>query len=172
VDKRSDTAWNRRRDSGAIGLTATRAAAGTATGVADTAGSCPQPPVHFDESIQLGPPQCAFLPALRQQLAFDPLQHCMPQLDVSFPASRSRPETYGLRRRSTRSPAGTERHVAKSVARKEARATPLPRCCQRQPFKPNVPSCGKCSTRENSPARLADLCAGDSDRGATVRPNL
>ena len=98
-------------DTGTTGRTSIRAAARLAAAVPGTAGIGPQPPGHFEEAIQPGPSWRAFLPDLRQQQTLEPLQHGMPQFGPWRPASRSKPELYGMGRSRSRSPAAIERHI-------------------------------------------------------------
>jgi hypothetical protein len=116
-EPRGETAEIRTCDTGTTGLTPIRAATRLAAAAPGTAGSCPQPPGHFDEEIQPGPSWCPFLPDFRQQQTLDRLQHCVPQLGLSRSASRSKPEPYGIRRRRSRRPAAAGRQVARNVAR-------------------------------------------------------
>jgi len=134
-------------------VTSTRAVTRLAESVPDAAGSCSQPHGHFDEAIQPGPSRCAFLPDLRQQLAWEPLQHCMPQAEFSRSASAAKPEPYGIRKTRSRSAAEAERHAARSVAGHEAQGRPFALCRQCRPSKPNVSFDGSIAERRNSQAR-------------------
>src|ERR1017187_5264200 len=61
-EPRGETIEIRTCETGTTGLTSIRAATRLAAAAPGAAGSCPQPPGHFDEAIQLGPSWRPFLP--------------------------------------------------------------------------------------------------------------
>lgn len=137
-ESRGETGERRTCDIGRTGLTSIRSAARPAGAVPGTAGSCPQPPGHFDESIQIGPSWRACLADFPQQQTLDRLQHCIPQCGPWLSASRRKPKLYGIRRTRSTNPEAAERHPGRSVARKEAHRRPFSRCRRCNPSEPNI----------------------------------
>jgi hypothetical protein len=128
------------------GLTLTQAAARLGDADRNSAGGCPQPCGHFDEASQPGPSWRLRLADLRQEQAFDPLQHDMPQLDPLRPANRNAPDAHGARRAISRSPTVPARHAGKSVARRETHGRFPRRFRLCQVSTPKLLFDGECST--------------------------
>jgi hypothetical protein len=62
----------------------------------------------------------------------------MPQFGSPLPASRRRPEPYGIRRTRSINPEAARRNPGRSVARKEAHRRPFPCCRRSSPCKPDI----------------------------------